>query len=46
MYRLCQIFHCRPSELDEESAADCDWILAIDAELKGIEARQAERQSK
>jgi hypothetical protein len=29
-WRLCTMLHCRPSELDDESAAKLDWLLAVD----------------
>lgn len=29
-WRLCTLLHCRPSELDGESAVELDWILAVD----------------
>lgn len=29
-WRLCTLLHCRPSELDDESAVELDWILAVD----------------
>lgn len=42
-YRLCTLLHKSPSELENEPASELDWLLAIDAELKGIEKRQNER---
>lgn len=29
-WRLCSLMHCRPSELEDESAVELDWILAVD----------------
>ena len=30
IYRLCKMLKCLPSELENESAATLDWLLAID----------------
>lgn len=30
IYRLCKLFGCTPSELDDQPAVLCDWLLAID----------------
>jgi hypothetical protein len=29
-WRLCTLLHCRPSELENESAVTLDWLLAVD----------------
>lgn len=29
-WRLCTILHCLPSELENESAVQLDWLLAVD----------------
>jgi hypothetical protein len=29
-WRLCTLLHCRPSDLDDQSAIELDWLLAVD----------------
>lgn len=29
-WRLCTMLHCLPSELENESAAKLDWLIAVD----------------
>jgi hypothetical protein len=29
-WRLCTLLHCRPSDLEDESAIELDWLLAVD----------------
>jgi hypothetical protein len=43
-WRLCKLMSCRPSELDEESAINLDWLLAIDAMYEELKAEK-ERES-
>ena len=43
-WRLCTLMSCRPSELEEESAIELDWLMAIDdmyKELKAEKEREA-----
>jgi hypothetical protein len=43
-WRLCTLLHCRPTQLDEESAVELDWLLAVDDTVararRNIEKRQ------
>jgi hypothetical protein len=39
-WRLCTILHCRPSELEDESAVELDWILAVDNIVKKFKAEK------
>jgi len=32
-WRLCTLLHCRPSDLENESAVQLDWLLAVDDEV-------------
>jgi hypothetical protein len=29
-WRLCTLLHCRPSDLEDQSAVELDWLLAVD----------------
>lgn len=39
-WRLCTILHCRPSELEDESALELDWLLQIDDVVKQVRAEK------
>ena len=39
-WRLCTILHCRPSELEDESAIELDWLLQIDSIVKQAKAEK------
>jgi hypothetical protein len=41
IYRLCVLTHKLPHELDDESAVQLDWLLAVDdAVARAREARE------
>jgi hypothetical protein len=40
LWRLCSLLHCRPSELEEESALELDWLLAVDKIVKEFKAEK------
>jgi hypothetical protein len=42
-WRLCTILHCRPSELENESALELDWLLAVDDIVKQAKAEAEKR---
>ncbi|MEV6046034.1 hypothetical protein [Streptomyces xanthochromogenes] len=37
------MLHCRPSDLDDESAVDLDWLLAVDNTVGRLRADQERR---
>lgn len=45
MWKLCTLLHCKPSDLDDESAVELDWLLAVDDTVnkarRNIEKREA-----
>jgi hypothetical protein len=39
------MLHCRPSELEDESAVTLDWLLALQAAHARVQAKQIEEPS-
>jgi hypothetical protein len=46
IYRLTRLFNCPPSALDNESAVQLDWLLAIDGVVRKAERTIAEREAR
>lgn len=40
------MLHCRPSDLDTESAVELDWLLAVDNTVAKVRADQERRASR
>jgi hypothetical protein len=39
------MLHCRPSELDDESAVELDWLLAVDNTVEKVRKTLEEREA-
>ncbi|PJN00791.1 hypothetical protein CG740_23075 [Streptomyces sp. CB01201] len=45
-WRLCTMLHCLPSDLEQQSAVDLDWLLAIDNTVAKVRAEQERRAAR
>ncbi|MEV6720608.1 hypothetical protein AB0M94_06710 [Streptomyces xanthochromogenes] len=42
-WQLCTMLHCTPNDLDDQSAVQLDWLLAVDNTVARLRADQERR---
>ncbi|PJM98132.1 hypothetical protein CG740_37245 [Streptomyces sp. CB01201] len=42
-WQLCTMLHCTPNDLDDQSAVQLDWLLAVDHTVARLRADQERR---
>lgn len=45
VWKLCTLLHCRPSQLDDESAVELDWLLAVDDTVNKARRNREKREA-